>query len=96
MHDDVAYICILFKLICMCVKVNVATCVYTCSPVSTHVHQCPHVCTRVHTFHCQFQCVSHVCYAELVANLYHNCSTEVEWLLAAELEEADFDEADFD
>ena len=67
-----------------------------CLHVFTSVHACSQVSSHVHTFHCQFQCVSHVCYAELVANLYHKCSTEVEWLLAAELEEADFDEADFD
>ena len=41
MYDDVAYICILFKLIYMCVQANVATCVHVCSPVSTSVHQCP-------------------------------------------------------
>ena len=68
----------------MCVKANMATCVYTCSPVSSRVHACTYVSLPISV-------LSHVCYTELVANLYHNCSTEVEWLLAAELEEADFD-----
>ena len=72
MYCYVANVCILFKLIYVCVQANVATCVYRC------FHRCAQVCMLVHArtrisllISVCVTHVSHVCCVELGVQLYH-------------------------